>query len=70
MDEPGTFTVLTLVDGAQADRQQAKTVSDLKANGWGSCAVRTEPSSRTTPERLLMTNWLSALTAPEVTSWL
>ena len=34
VDEPGTFTVLTLVDGAQADRQQAKTVSDLKANGW------------------------------------
>ncbi len=34
VDDPDTFTVSTLLDGEQVDRQQAKTAGELKANGW------------------------------------
>jgi len=34
VDEPGTFTVATLVDGKQVDIQRAKTAAELSANSW------------------------------------
>lgn len=34
VDEPGTFTVTTLVDGVQADQQYAKTPAGLHPNAW------------------------------------
>ena len=34
VDEPGTFTVATLVDGKQVDIQRAKTAAELSTNSW------------------------------------
>lgn len=34
VDEEDTFSVITLVDGAEVDRQTARTGGDLKPNGW------------------------------------
>lgn len=34
VDDPGSFTVTTLLGGTQVDRQQAKTAGELTANSW------------------------------------
>ena len=34
IDDAGTYTVTTLVDGKQVDLQRAKTAGELSANGW------------------------------------